>query len=83
MSIIEGWRIVKKCEFSHEHQRVIRHGLRNCIKAAVDKPSVKAQRLIAYIDNTIAKGRKRNKIACIERLGRVVFKVGVLSLIHI
>ena len=55
MSIIEGWRIVKKCEFSHEHQRVIRHGLRNCIKAAVDKPSVKAQRFIAYIDNMIAK----------------------------
>ena len=80
MSIIEGWRIVKKCEFSHEHQRVIRHGLRNCIKAAVDKPSVKAQRFIAYIDNTIAKGRKRNKIACIERLGRVVFKVGVCIL---
>ena len=77
MSIIEGWRIVKKCEFSHEHQRVIRHGLRNCINAAVDKPSVKAQRLRAYIDNTIAKGRKRNKIACIERLGRVVFKVCV------
>ena len=80
MSIIEGWRIVKKCEFSHEHQRVIRHGLRNCIKAAVDKPSVKAQWFIAYIDNTIAKGRKRNKIACIERLGRVVFKAGVCIL---